>query len=137
MSAQVDKTLFDGQASPVSHTFSAAGVDTKGVATWFEKTASIASGWFRLTNSGRLGAKPTDPIRFAYKLAMPTVVTETINGVTYQKVIRQMLATMDVILPSDCTIAERKDLLAFVKNDLTVTVVGNFGNQVRDLDFIV
>jgi hypothetical protein len=138
MAAQINKALNDGQASPVGHTFLAAGVDTKGVATWFEKTASIAAGWFRLTTSARVPAKPGDPLRFSYKNVMPTVVTETINGVTYQKVIRQMLVTVDVVLPADSTLAERKDLIAYLVNDLgAVGVAGYFGNQIRDLDIIV
>lgn len=138
MAAQINKTLNDGQASPASHTFVAAGVDTKGVATWYEKTSSILAGWFRLTTSARPGAKAGDPFRLAYKLVVPTVVTETINGVTYQKVIRQMLFTMDVVLPADCTLAERKDLIAYALNDLgALGVAGYWGNQIRDLDIIV
>jgi len=141
MSTQVDTALSDGQGSPVSHAFVAMGVDGKGVAKWYEKTtSSIAAGFFTLTSSMRIGSKVTDPIRFEGKLVVPTVVVETINGVNYNKVSRQMLVTISVIVPQDSTTQERKDLMRYVKQFCDWTSGGTaaqkmqLGAQVVDLD---
>lgn len=137
MSTQVDLTLPDGQASPANHTFVSAGVDGKGVATWLEKTSTLLAGFFRLTSSCRFPSKPGDPVRYQMKLVFPTVANETVNGVTYQKVIRSCLFDGTFVLPSDSSLQERKDFVAYIGNNITGTASGKIGYQIINQDSVV
>jgi hypothetical protein len=135
MTTQANISLPDAAAA--NHTFVASGV-VDGVAVWYEKTAALVAGWFKLTTSLRMPPKPTDPMRLQLKLVKPTVVTETINGVTYDKVIRQILINVDVVCPPDSTTTERADVCKYVGTTLLdVTTAGTFGYQVKNADAIV
>lgn len=115
MATQANLTMTDGQSpTPVSHTFVASGVDGNQVATWLEKSASIFQGFYRFTTQIRLPKKQGDPVRHTAKLVVPTVVSETINGVTYAKVSRQALVSVDIVMPSDSTTQERLDVCAYM-----------------------
>lgn len=139
MASQANLVLQDAQATPVNHTFVAAGVDGKGVGLWLEKTtSSIAAGFFRLTQSTRVSSKPGEPNRHTLKLVVPTVVVETINGVNYNKVARQGLITVDVVCPADSTAAERADLLAYAGNSLLgFSTANTLGGQVYNQEPVV
>jgi hypothetical protein len=138
MSTQVDMTINDGQGAPVAHTFTAVGVDVKGVAKWFEKTtSSISAGFFQLTSSLRIPTVPSDPVRYQVKLVVPTVVTETLNGVAYQKAIRKALVSIDMVMPSDATLQERKDLAAYVYNFAAKNTSGGLRYSIENLDVVV
>jgi predicted GNAT family acetyltransferase len=137
MSTQVDLILPDGQASPVNHTFVSSGVDGKGVATWLEKTSTLLAGFFRLTTSARLPSKPGDPVRYQMKLVIPTVAAETVNGVTYQKVIRSCLFDGTFVLPADSSLQERKDFVAYVGGNIAGTAPGKLGYQIINQDSVV
>lgn len=114
MSSQSNITLADGASpTPANHTFVAQGVDGSGVARWVEKSAGIVSGFLKLTTSIKLPTKPGDPVRHQMKLICPTIVTETINGVSYQKVARQILADVSFVIPQDATEQERRDALTY------------------------
>lgn len=114
MATQANLSMDDGQVIPAAHTFVAAGVDGNQVATWLEKGASIFQGFFRFTTQIRLPKKQGDPVRHSMKLVIPTVVSETINSVTYAKVSRQALASIDIVMPSDSTMQERLDMCAYI-----------------------
>lgn len=131
MAAQANLTLADAQGTPVNHTFVASGV-SNGVATWFEKTASVIAGYFKITQSMRFPGKATDPVRHQMKLVLPTTVTETINGVSYNKVTRQSMVNIEVITAPDATAQEKKDLVKYASTCLGVS--GVLGAQVIDND---
>lgn len=138
MPQQADVTLNDGAGTPVGHVFKAAGVDGKGVATYYEKTtSSLVSGFFRLTYFTRLSTKLTEPNRHSMKLVLPTVVTETINGVTYNKVARQSMLSVDCIVAPDSTAQERKDLCAYSADALTFSGANTFGYTIVNQEAVV
>jgi hypothetical protein len=135
MTTQVDKSLND--EVPVAHVFSAAGV-IDGIATWYEKaTNPLVSGWFRNTLSSKIPTNGKDPLRFQYKLVVPTIVTETINGVAYQKVARSVTVNLDVIAAPDSTAAERGMAMRFLALDATSLTAGYLGAVVKTADTIV
>lgn len=129
MTAQVDLVLNDGQASPAAVTFTAAGSQA-GLATWFQKTAAIVDGYFKITHLMRWPQKPKDPIRHSIRFVIPTVATETVNSVNYTKVVRQAFCSVDFVIPGDATLQERKDIRAYVSNALASTTAGYPGNTI-------
>lgn len=134
MPAQSNIPVADSASA--TRTFTAAGVKN-GVALWLEKTASTITGFFRLTYSMRLPTKAAEPVRHQLKLVMPTVVTETINGVNYQKVVRQCMADLTVVIAPDATLTERKDVMEFVSRMCQSGLAEstkNFYNQVINND---
>lgn len=139
MASQANITLNDGQVAPVAHTFVAAGVDGKGVAKWIEKTTETSPiGHFVLTTQTRLPSKAGDPVRHTYKMVIPRVVTETINGVSTKKVARQALVAIDVVMPSDSTTQERKDACAFLQHAMGAwTTSGQFSWQIVEQEPVV
>ena len=135
MSTQADKSLND--EVPVAHVFSAAGV-VNGIATWFEKaTNPLVSGWYRMTLSSRIPTNGKDPMRFQYKLVVPTIVTETINGVAYQKVARSVTVNVDVIAAADSTATERGAAIRYLALDATSLSAGYLGSVVKTADVVV
>lgn len=133
MSAQANLTIYDGQATPAAHTFYSAGV-LNGIATYLEKTSALIAGYFKYTLSMKFGAKPGDPSRHLAILAMPTVVTETVNGVDYQKLVRVSTVKVEAIIAPDATLQERKDLFAYMAYIMTNPNPGSLALQVRDYD---
>lgn len=114
---------------PANHTFVASGV-LNGIATWYEKTASVISGYFKLTMSMKFPTKGNEPVRHQLRLVVPTVATETINGVTYQKVTRQSFVSIDVVCAPDSTQNERHDICEYIRKLLDVNVATGFANQI-------
>jgi len=139
MTTQANISLNDGAATPAAHTFVAVGVNGNGVAKWVEKTTStLPAGFFTLTSSLKIPSKPGDAIRGQVKLIVPTVVTETINGVDYMKVARTALVSCDVVCAGDSTQQERKDLMQYFKNfcDFTLSTQ-TFGYQLSAIDPVI
>lgn len=131
MPAQTDLILPNFAA--VNKTFKAAGV-VNGIATWLEKSSSVFSGYWRITLSMRLPTKAGQPIRHNLKLVQPTTVTETINGVTYGKITRQLVTNVEVLDPQDSVIAERQDHMAFITTMCVASGTSQLGNQVINRD---
>lgn len=132
MPAQGTLQLNDAQASPVAHNFVPSGV-VNGIATWHEKTASVLAGYFKLTFSMKFPTNGKDPIRHQLKLVVPTAVTETLNSVNYVKVVRTALVNVDVVIPQDSTLQERKDIASYMR-DVFVNSSGYFGSQIANND---
>ena len=84
-----------------------------------------------------LSIKTGDPVRYQMKLVFPTVANETVNGVTYQKVIRSCLFDGTFVLPSDSSLQERKDFVAYIGNNITGTASGKIGYQIINQDSVV
>jgi len=134
MSTQATLVLPDSAAA--NHNFVAAGVEN-GVARWLEQTSAYVGGWFEYTSSISLPKKPSEPVRHKFKFRMPTVATETINGVTYQKVTRQSLVTIDAIIPADSTSAERQDLTYYLTALMSSATPGKIGYSIYNRDPVV
>lgn len=106
-------SINDGQASPAAHTFAVNG--TSGLlATWLEKAAGSPNGYFRLTHEVREAKSTTGAHRVIVSLNMPTVAT--VDGVITK--VRNSSAQVVFNFAQDSTLAERKDLLAYIYNVL-------------------
>jgi hypothetical protein len=106
-------TINDGQATPAAHTFA---VDTTNgrKASWNEKTAGIALGYFPLSFEYRPATTPTGANRVLINLSTPSVAT--VDGTT--KRVRVSSASVVFNFAQDATLQERKDLLAYIANAL-------------------
>lgn len=125
-------TVNDGEDTPVSHTFLPSTIDPKtGVAKLKESDGTPIG-----DNIVTMSLRETDQY---YKgrllLAMPVVVTETINGVNVPKVSRTAYADLNLSFDKTSTTQERDNVLILLSNMFAggVTMVdGTF----RDLEGI-
>jgi len=131
MTAIAAIVINDGVATPVAHTFApVTATDRNGVAQWADRSGGIAVGFPVLTFSSRLPSKAAGPNR-AYKVTAKVVlpvldITSPSTGTGVQpapSVGYSLIGTCEFSLPERSTLAQRKDLLAFVKNYLANAVV--------------
>lgn len=133
MTAIAALTLADGQATPVTKTFSPVNIDANGVAKWADRSGGIAIGFNSV--SMRLRTPPTagktsssDRVyRLALKVSTPVLeVTSASTGTGIQPAptkAYEPFANIELVLPERSTLQQRKDLLAYVKNFLNSAVV--------------
>lgn len=122
MAAKSTITINDGQATPVVRNFTALQ-SLNDFESWSDKTSGITIGQPSLTLSIRRPSKNLRSNKIRLQIATPTLeVTAPSTTTGYQpapKVAYTTLATVDIICPDRNTLAERKDILAFVKNALS------------------
>ena len=127
-------TVPDAATTPVNHTFVANKIDGD-TARWNEKSASHASGYWTLALSLRdpAGSNGSRVYRSQLSLNVPVLVTEVINGVSVPKVAYTMRANVELILPQDSTLQNRKDLRKVLEG-----LIGNalVKSVVEDLDHV-
>lgn len=120
MPAFASMTLNDGQATPVAHTFGTVNKDSSGVAKWADRVGGIALGYPVVTMSVREPVKDSRNYKVMIKIAVPTLeVTSpsTATGIQPAPTLAYAhLATINLIMPERGALAERKDLLAYLKN---------------------
>jgi hypothetical protein len=106
-------SINDGLATPGAHTFA---VDTTNgrKASWNEKTAGVAVGYFPLSHEYRPATTPTGANRVLINLSTPRVAT--VDGT--QKRVSVSSAQVVFNFAQDATLQERKDLLAYISNYL-------------------
>lgn len=109
MPALSSVTLMDGASTPVSHVFTPAVIDDKGVARYRESDGL----WLNNKELG-LSFRQGTRLRMRQTLSVPTVVTETINGVQVPKVARMAYATVEFTFDLSSTSQERKDIARMV-----------------------
>lgn len=131
MPAQAQLSIND--SVPAARIFAVGGV-VNGVATWYEKTSSVVSGYWRLSFSMKFPKSAGDAVRHAMKIVMPTTATETINGVTYAKITRQSMVAAEAVIAPDAVILERRDLCAMTANLFSYASSGLFGWQIVNTD---
>jgi hypothetical protein len=122
MTTIANMTLADGQASPVNHTFTAKGV-RNGLAKWLDQVGGISAGMPIVTFSLREPAKSSPTTKVTMKVRLPTL--ETSPSFLVPTVAYENFAVIDFVCHQRSTLAERKDLLAFVKNLLATTPMGD------------
>lgn len=111
-------TINDGAASPVAHTFSP--VTTSGSqAQWADRSPATPAGYRKLNHE----VLPPSGQRTVNKITIGAYVpTEAVvDGSTV--VARSCSAQVILNLPPDCTLQERKDILAYVVNFLNNATV--------------
>lgn len=120
-------SLNDGQAVPVSHTFSPAGNLTPGGAVFEERTAGVAIGYIKVKQTL---AQPQGKSKvYRAKVAVELPVLQTVDGV--QQVAYTLRANVEYLIPDQSTDAQRKDLHGYVLSCLTHSLTRA---ALRDLD---
>lgn len=127
MSAIAALTIADGQATPVNHTFNPVTIDANGVAKWADRSGGIALGYPTVTMSVRQPTKGSRATKVSLKVWTPILeVTSpsTMTGIQPAPTkAYDLLATIDLVLPERSTLAQRNDILAYVKNLMANSVV--------------
>lgn len=124
MAAIAVLTLADGQSTPVNHTFVPSTPQVANApAVWLEKSASSPSGYLRITSvvyrngNGVFKTKFVISIPILAAVAAGCCVDNNTPVVSYTEI-----ANVEFSSPSSSTVAQRKDLLAYVKNFLSCPV---------------
>jgi hypothetical protein len=127
MSAIAALTIADGQATPVNHTFNPVNIDPAGIAKWADRSGGIALGYPVVTFSLRSPSKSSRNFKLTAKVVTPILeVTSPSTATGIQPAPTKaydLLATIDMVLPERSTVAQRKDLLAYLKNFLANAVM--------------
>nr|QDH87892.1 MAG: hypothetical protein H2RhizoLitter493524_000002 [Leviviridae sp.] len=128
MTAIAAVTINDGQATPVAHTFSPVNIDQAGVAKWADRSSGIALGFPALSFSQKTpNPKGARNYKMSIKVVLPVLeVTSPSTSTGIQPAPTKaydLIATVDFTLPERSTLAQRNDLLAYVKNFLANAAV--------------
>ena len=106
----------------VSHTFNPVSIDSVGVARLVDKVGGIAVGFPGISQALRGPTKDSRNYKLTVKVAVPTLeVTAPQSGsgfVPAPTKAYDVSAVVEIILPERSTLAERRDLLAYLKNYL-------------------
>jgi len=120
MSAIAAMGLNDGQATPVSHTFSPVNIDSNGIAKWADRSGGIALGYPTITFSMRQPSKASRAYKVTAKIVTPVLeVTSpsTASGIQPAPTLAyNLMATVEFVLPERSTLAQRKDVAAYLRN---------------------
>lgn len=129
MSAIAALTIADGLATPVNHTFSPVNINAAGIAKWSDRSGGIALGYPTVSFSLREPTKANRNYKLSAKIVTPILeVTSpsTASGIQPAPTkAYDLLATVEMVLPERATLAQCKDLLAFVKNTLALSFITN------------
>jgi hypothetical protein len=133
MSAIAALTLADGQATPANHTFSPVNIDSVGVAKWADRSGGIALGYPVTSFSLRPPSKTSRIYKLTAKVVVPILEqtsASTASGIQPAPTLAYNLtATVEMALPERSTQAQRKDLIAYLKNYLANAVITNAVND--------
>lgn len=120
MTAIAALTINDGAATPVAHTFSPVNIDAAGVAKWVDRSSGIALGFPTITFSMRQPNKVNRNYKVTTKVVYPVLEqtsASTASGIQPAPTkAYDLVFNGEFILPERSTLAQRNDLLAFVKN---------------------
>lgn len=126
-------TLPDAAATPVNHDFNPTKVEGD-TATYLEQSATSSVGYWPLSMTHRapLPGQVDKLFRDTVKLAIPLVVTETINGVSRPTVLGTMRANLEFVIPDSATLQNRKDLRKLAVGALnSAAFISNMENQLN------
>lgn len=113
-------TILDGKATPVSHQFSPATY-VGNLSTNEDRLSGITAGFGLLKMSLTRASKGGTVNRVRLRLEMPTLETNATTGspagfVPPPTLAYTLVADITFLLPTRCSLDERKDLLALAKN---------------------
>lgn len=128
MTAIAAISLLDGVTpTPVSHTFAPVNIDQVGVARWADRSTGISVGFPSLTFSIKSPTKASPSYKVSAKVVLPVLEQtspSTSTGIQPAPTLAyNLLATVDVVLPERSTLAQRNDLLAYLKNYMANGVI--------------
>lgn len=133
MAAIADIVLADGLATPVNHTFNPTKKDGS-IITYHDKILGVAAGYPSLTLGNRLPSGKNGNYKTTGRIRLPVLETAATaaSGFTPGPTVAYSLtANIDVVVPERATLAERKDLHAYLKNLCAHAV---WGSIVKDMD---
>lgn len=122
MAAIATVTLADGQTTPVNHSFAPVRIDANGVASFADRVGGIALGFPIVTQSLRAPTKTSRAYKLQIKVATPILeVTSPSTSTGIQPAPTKaydLIANLEIVLPERSSLAERKNLAAYLKNYL-------------------
>lgn len=125
--------LNDGLATPVAHTFAPQSIVGR-VAVYNDRVSGIQAGFGRLEVEIKPPQQGVSNTKVIAKLAIPKVVTyNDTSGKPVTRVDYTPLCEIRFVMPTQQTLAERKDLLAYAKNLLSHA---DFVKLIHDLEAI-
>lgn len=126
-------TIADGQATPVNHTFSPVNIDSSGIAKWADRSGGIALGYPVVTFSQRPPVRGSRNYKMIVKVSLPVLEqtsASTATGIQPAPTLSYALSgTMELVMPERSTLAQRNDLLAYVRNMMANATVVTAGVQ--------
>lgn len=127
MTAMAALTLADGQATPVNHTFGVVGKDQQGIARWADRSGGVALGFPQISFVLKNPTSGSRNYRLSAKVVVPVLEqtsASTATGIQPAPTkAYEMIGNIEMVLPERSTQAQRKDLLAYMKNFLASTAV--------------
>jgi hypothetical protein len=127
MSAIAPVVINDGQATPVAHTFAPVTIDATGVAKWADRSTGISVGFPQLSYSLKNPNGTSKNYRLTAKVTLPVLEQtspSTSTGIQPAPTVAyNLIANVDIVLPERSTLADRKNLIAYVRNFLANAAV--------------
>lgn len=126
MAAIANIVINDGQATPVAHTFAPAKTQSD-YALLEDRSAGVYIGYNKLTFSLKRPSGPSKVasrnLKLSIKIETPkleVVSNNTVTGIAPAPTVSyRPVAELIVTLPERCSLQDRKDLQAFMKNVLS------------------
>lgn len=128
MAAIATLILPDGLSTPVNHNFDPVNI-VADLARWSDRSGGIALGFPTVTQLLKVPNKDSRNYRLQAKVVLPVLeVTSPSTSTGIQPAPTKaydLIANVEIVLPERSTLAQRKDLHAFVKALLSHAVVKN------------
>nr|QTH80065.1 MAG: capsid protein [Ulae virus] len=120
--------LKDGKATPIAHTFGVQSPQTDPTkpATWYESNSGSPLGYYQVTASVKFVPAGISKVRF--KISLPVLATTDSNCCKDSNtpvVSYTQIADLSFSIPTNATLDNRKDLLAFATNLLQTTMAND------------
>lgn len=133
MAAVGNITINNGAATPVAKTFNPATV-TSELVSYQDRSSGIVLGFPEISIGNRMPSKSANSFKVTARVKIPVLEQtspSTATGIQPAPTLAYtLIGNIELVMPSRCTLAERKDLLAFVKNfasnAVVTTLVENF-----------
>lgn len=123
-------TLTDATpVTPVNRVYNPSNENGDGQLNWRDSTQSILVGQNRLAVTQRVATRQTKATKFSFKLETPILAQtspSTSTGIQpAPSVAYTPLGEIHFVLPEQCTLQERKDLLAQMRDLIDEAIVTN------------
>lgn len=127
MSAIANIVLNDGLATPVAHTFAPVTIDQNGVAKWADRSGGISVGFPVISYGLKNPSTGSRSYKLTAKVIYPVLEQtspSTATGIQPAPTVAyNLIANVELVLPERSTLADRKNLIAFVRNYLANAAV--------------
>ena len=137
MSQRANVTLTDAETSPVGHVFTPSQTLPNGVIVWRDSNETNYAGQSILSVAQRAASKQAKSTKVEWKLEMPILeVTSSSTSTGIQPaptVAYKLLADLSFVLPERCSLQERKNILAMMRDLIDESIVAA---EVQDYNFV-